>query len=287
MILKGRYRRPVDGRCHCFTILNVRFIKKCAVHHSICVNMLFLMRSWCVQERVTWLASDFDMEVQRGKLDESSSLQAASSRNPVSWRSFRNRSLTDPGTRNGLHTLSLSNCRTSTARDLLGGWIPQPWTLRRRTNPIALNDGYFCSTFALGGPKATDVANEAARRRSQEPSADVIRYLLFFCHSVVCHSSHNRARVFRMLVDDDFVHWCFQRRLISNYAVLRACSIWYRLRDSFQSELTHDDMNPLVFGHDVAVICSMKRHVSNASLDLHDLTYYVPFFETPPNIIQG
>ena len=215
MILKGRYRRPVDGRCHCFTILNVRFIKKCAVHHSICVNMLFLMRSWCVQERVTWLASDFDMGVQRVKLDESSSLQAASSRNPVSWRSFRNSSLADPGTRNGLHTLSLSNCRTSTARDLLGGWIPRLWTLRRRTNPIALNDGYFCSTFALGGPKATDVANEAARRRSQEPSADVIRYLLFFCHSVVCQSSHNRARVFRMLGDDDFVHWCFQRRLIS------------------------------------------------------------------------
>ena len=176
MILRGRCRRPVDGGCHCFTILNVRFIKKCAVHHSICVNMLFLIRSWCVQERVTWLTSDFDMGVQTGKLYESSQVQTDSSRDPVPWRSFRNSSLADPGTRNGLHTLSLSNCRTPTARDLLRGWIPRLWTLRRRTNPIALNSGYFCS----GGPKATDVANEAATRRSQEPSADVIRYLPFF-----------------------------------------------------------------------------------------------------------
>ena len=65
--------------------------------------------------------------------------------------------------------------------------------------------------------------------QSRSRSRDESWFLSFFCClSAVCQSSHNYARVFRMLVIDDFFHGWFQRRLISLCAVRRAFFTWCR-----------------------------------------------------------
>ena len=88
--VNGRFRRPAEGACHYFSILNVHVNYMCAARRSICCNLLLLIRSWCAQEGDTSLAGEFNEDAQRGKFGESSSLQAAFSPAPVSWRSLCN-----------------------------------------------------------------------------------------------------------------------------------------------------------------------------------------------------
>ena len=88
MVLKGRFRRTAVGGWHYFSILNDHVTQKCAARRSICINLLLLMRSRCVQEGVTLLTGYFNKGVQRGRLGEPSPLEAAFSRAPVPWPSL-------------------------------------------------------------------------------------------------------------------------------------------------------------------------------------------------------
>ena len=49
-VVKGRFKRPVVGDWHHFSILNDHVNQKCAARRSICVNLLFLVGTRCVQE---------------------------------------------------------------------------------------------------------------------------------------------------------------------------------------------------------------------------------------------
>ena len=75
IVVNDRFRRPVDGGCHHFSILNDHVNQKSAARRS---------------EGRTSLVGDFSKGAQRGKLGESSPLQAAFSQAPVPWRSFGN-----------------------------------------------------------------------------------------------------------------------------------------------------------------------------------------------------
>ena len=76
IVVKGRFRRPVAGDWHHFSILNDHVNQKCAARRSICINLLLLIRSWCVQEGVTVLAGVFYKGAQRGRLGEPYPLEA-------------------------------------------------------------------------------------------------------------------------------------------------------------------------------------------------------------------
>ena len=151
---------------------------------------------------MTLLADDFNNDVQRGEVGESSPLQPAF-RPSTSAVTFVSQQLPF-GSGNtkcaeccGIVKLPHTNRECSSR-----GWIPRLWVSRRRTNSTTLTSVYTCSTFALRGPKATDVATEAALRRNQDPGAEMSRdFSLFFCClSAVCQSSPNCVRVFRMLI---------------------------------------------------------------------------------------
>ena len=84
--VKGRFRRPVVGDWHYFSILNVHVNLLCAARLSICFKLLFLVSTSCVQEGVALLAGDFYKGAQRGRLGEPYPLEASFSRAPVPWR---------------------------------------------------------------------------------------------------------------------------------------------------------------------------------------------------------
>ena len=89
-----------------------------------------------------------------------------------------------------------------------------------------------CSTFALRGPKATDVVTEAVLKRSQDPDTEVSRDLslfFFYCFSAVWPSSFNCGRVFRMLTIDDFFSTDdFSDDWYRWHAIRRTFSSWCR-----------------------------------------------------------
>ena len=121
-------------------------------------------------------------------------LQAAFSPAPVSWRSFDNPF--GPGnTKCVEYCLALStvahHSRVAHQEDGSHGY--GMW--RRRINPSTLTSGYTCSTFALRGPKATDVVWEAAMKRSQDPDTEESRDLsLFFLLSLSSLSIKSQLR---------------------------------------------------------------------------------------------
>ena len=214
-VVNGWFRRPVDGGCHYFSILNVHVNNKCAARRSICFNLLLMTRNWCVHEGVTLLADDFNKDVQRGSWANPLPCRLLPAQHQC--RGVRLATLSGPGTRSESNTVALSNCRTSIASDSSRGWIPRLWVSRRRTNPTTLTSKYTCSTFAPRGPKATDVVWEAALRRSQDPDAR--------------RSSHNCVQLFRMLAIDDFFHGWFQHEftylVIFFVAMLQSFFSWW------------------------------------------------------------
>ena len=106
VVVNGRFRRPAEGACHYFSILNVHVNYMCAARRSICCNLLLLIRSWCAQEGDTSLAGEFNEDAQRGKFGEPCPLQATCS--PVPCRDVRCATLSGPGTRSVPNAVTLS-----------------------------------------------------------------------------------------------------------------------------------------------------------------------------------
>ena len=126
IVVKSRFRRPLDGGCHYFSILNVHVNYVCGALRSICFNLLLLIRSRCAQEGVTSLAGEFTEDAQRGKFGESSSLagcfQPSSSVVAFVWQPFRAREHEVCRILSGI-----VNCRTPLASGSSRGWIPRLW----------------------------------------------------------------------------------------------------------------------------------------------------------------
>ena len=142
----------------------------------------------------------------------------------------------------------------------------------RRTNPTTLNCGYTCSTFALRWPKATDVATEAALRRSQDPGAEVSRDLSLFYVSQQfvnqvtiapdCSTCWPTTAFSIGGFSDGWYRWLAVRRAFSTWCVSEVlfCPSWPT------TACIH--LSCHFFDCDVTVIVAMMRCVSNASIHL-------------------
>ena len=278
IVVNDRFRRPVDGGCHHFSILNVHANNKCAARRSICANFLLLLRSWCAQEGVTSLAGEFNKDAQRGNLDEPSLLLLSAR---LQCRGVRLATLSGPGTRSVSNTVALSTAahhsRVAHQEDGCHGCGSQ------EDGPILAHwpVGYTCSHVRSKGIKS----DRRLLRSSPEAQSIclaqrwVVIYLFFF---FVSEQFVNQVAI----TSECSAYWSSTAFSTSDFSdnwyrwhdVRRAFSTWCRWWGSFLSELRYDSMNSHYLDIFSAAMLQSFLPWWDVFLihpsDLHDWTWY-------------